>query len=47
MDHVKFWEAHDSRYRAVVIQGYEVHYKENFEGTKHRYTRLMDRGAGG
>ena len=46
MHHLTFWESFDHRHGTVVIQGYEVHYKENYEGTEQKYTRLRSKGTG-
>ena len=47
MHHLTFWEAHDNRFNTVVVQGYEIHYKETYEGLEPKYTRLRSQGAGG
>ena len=47
MHHLTFWEAYDDRFRAVVVQGYEIHFKETYDGNEHKYKRLRHLGAGG
>jgi hypothetical protein len=41
-----FWEAFDPRYGTNVVQGYEVHYKENYEGVENKYNRLRQVDSG-
>ena len=47
MHHLTFWEAHDIRFNAVVVQGYEIHYKETYAGIEPKYNRLRKIGQFG